>query len=142
MNVKFFDWDYLHLTALMKEAYFGELWCICLFCQNNTTNELRLHINIFQHIFFHQSLLIMPSKVMAVTSFTFCYSFTENMPQDWLSFMIKYATRLAVFYDYKFNMMLRIAFSSGQTTIAAHLRAALCNKPHLPFLVFPSILKY
>ena len=22
MNVKFFDWDYLHLTALMKETYF------------------------------------------------------------------------------------------------------------------------
>ena len=23
MNVKFFDWDYLHLTALMKETYFS-----------------------------------------------------------------------------------------------------------------------
>jgi hypothetical protein len=22
LNVKFFDWDYLHLTALMKETYF------------------------------------------------------------------------------------------------------------------------
>jgi hypothetical protein len=23
LNVKFFDWDYLHLTALMKETYFS-----------------------------------------------------------------------------------------------------------------------
>jgi hypothetical protein len=25
LNVKFFDWDYLHLTALMKESYFRVL---------------------------------------------------------------------------------------------------------------------
>ena len=25
MNVKFFDWDYLHLTALMKETYFSKV---------------------------------------------------------------------------------------------------------------------
>ena len=25
MNVKFFDWDYLHLTALMKETYFRNM---------------------------------------------------------------------------------------------------------------------
>ena len=24
-NVKFFDWDYLHLTALMKESYFNHI---------------------------------------------------------------------------------------------------------------------
>ena len=23
LNVKFFDWDYLHLSALMKESYFS-----------------------------------------------------------------------------------------------------------------------
>ena len=26
MNVKFFDWDYLHLTALMKETYFKNFY--------------------------------------------------------------------------------------------------------------------
>ena len=25
LNVKFFDWDYLHLTTLMKETYFKDL---------------------------------------------------------------------------------------------------------------------
>ena len=134
--------DYSRGYVSQGRRLIKEIWCICGFFQSYSTNELRLHISAFQHIFFHQTLLMMLSKVLKVTSFTFCYSFTENMPQDWLSFMIKYATRLAVFYDYKFNMMLRIAFSSGQTTIAAHLRAALCYKPHLPFLVFPSILKY
>ena len=25
MNIKFFDWDYLHITALMKETYFNNI---------------------------------------------------------------------------------------------------------------------
>ena len=28
MNVKFFDWDCLHLTALMKETYFSNLYLV------------------------------------------------------------------------------------------------------------------
>ena len=30
LNVKYFDWDYLHLTALMKETYFNTYTIQCM----------------------------------------------------------------------------------------------------------------
>ena len=35
LNVKFFDWDYLHLTALMKETYFNNIAILKILSSGN-----------------------------------------------------------------------------------------------------------
>ena len=55
-NVKFFDWDYLHLTALTKETYFTpQSFLISLFMRNHVVKYenllLRTHVSLIHSQF-------------------------------------------------------------------------------------------